>query len=88
MARGTLFLERRSYRRRRLMDAVRVLPFVGLGFWMVPLLWSTTPEDGVTMSGALQYLFGIWIALIVAALVLWLKTRTRGPVDPPADEPR
>ena len=31
-----LFLERRSYRFRRMMDAVRLLPLLVLAFWMVP----------------------------------------------------
>jgi hypothetical protein len=89
MARGTLFLERTSYRQRRLMDGVRVLPFVGLAFWMLPLLWPSTgqgSEETVSMSGALQYLFGIWIALILAALVLWLNTRARAAETPPTDQ--
>jgi hypothetical protein len=35
-----LFLERRSYRRRRMMDAVRILPLLcTLLFLVVPLMW-------------------------------------------------
>ena len=76
-ARTPLFLERRGYRRRRLRDAVRLLPVLGLALWMVPLMWQT-PETGaepVAMSDALSYVFGVWALLVALALVLWLRTR-------------
>jgi hypothetical protein len=65
-----LFLERESYRRRRLADAARVLPFVGTGLFLLPVVWEpqATPEAD-TVPGLL-YLFGAWAALIVAALLL------------------
>ena len=80
-----LFLERRSYRFRRMMDAVRFLPFFGLGLWMIPLMWSVpdataTADAGMSMSRALVFVFGVWLALICAALLLW--RHTRGGVDP------
>ena len=76
MPRTRLFLERRSYRMRRVMDAVRLLPVLGLMLWMVPLMWPL-PEDGTPtpMSTALLYLFGIWCALVAGALTLWITAR-------------
>ena len=81
-----LFLERRSYRMRRMMDAVRLLPFLGLALWMAPLMWQTPdasadPADAVPMSRALIYVFGVWFFLIVATLALWRRTR-----DAPEDD--
>ena len=76
-ARPPIFLERRGYRRRRLRDAMRLLPVLGLALWMVPLMWQTPADgpDGVRMSEALSYVFGVWALLVVLALVFWARTR-------------
>ena len=72
--RPPVFLERQSYRRRRMVDAARVLPFIGLVGWLVPLLW---PEAGggeaVRSSSAILYLFGVWAVLVLGALGLSLR---------------
>ncbi|MBY5934079.1 hypothetical protein KUV51_13805 [Tateyamaria omphalii] len=73
---ATLFLEKRSYRRRRLMDALRLLPIVGVLLWMLPVFWPSGgdhPADPtpVAMSSAVTYVFVVWILLILAAAVLW-----------------
>ncbi|MEP5730979.1 MAG: hypothetical protein ABJL67_16605 [Sulfitobacter sp.] len=80
MARGPVFLERQSYRLRRMLDAIRLLPFLGILLWMVPLMWPL-PEGGVEgstgampMSVALQYLFGVWIGLVLLGWLLWRRT--------------
>ncbi|MEM5543505.1 hypothetical protein WNY61_12230 [Sulfitobacter sp. AS92] len=85
MARTPIFLEKRGYRQRRMMDAVRLLPFLGLMLWMVPLLWPVpeilpdatpeTTEPAIAMSVALRYLFGVWALLILATWALWRRTR-------------
>lgn len=76
MSRNPLFLQRRSYRFRRMMDALRFLPFVGLALWMVPLLWPNAQDAGaMPLSTALLYIFGIWFLLVLAAWVLWRRTR-------------
>ena len=67
-ARPPLFLERRSYRRRRLIDAARLLPVLGLMLWLVPLLWGIGGRT-VSASGAGIYIFAIWVLLILAAAV-------------------
>ena len=59
----TIFLERRTYRRRRLIDAARLLPVFGMFIFAFPVLWAR--EIG-TASGAV-YLCGGWLLLIVIA---------------------
>ncbi|ASM71798.1 MULTISPECIES: hypothetical protein [Roseobacteraceae] len=75
MARGPsspVFLERRSYRRRRMQDAQRLLPVLGMVLWMVPVLWPSGDETGhVSMSAAICYVFGVWCVLIGLSFVLW-----------------
>jgi hypothetical protein len=69
-----MFLERRSYRQRRMMDAVRLLPFVGLLLWLLPTLWAVSPAEGaepVKMSQAIIFVFGVLVCLILAAGGLW-----------------
>ena len=74
--RSPIFLQRQSYRRRRLMDAARFLPVLGLLLWAVPLLWHTSGPEGVRGSGALTYIFGVWGLLVLAAFVLSLRLKT------------
>lgn len=87
MARAALFLESSHYRRRRLMDAVRLLPFFGLALWLVPLLWPRSDpalEDtasAISMSSAILYIFGVWAALSIIAYLLWRRTRS-GDAEP------
>ena len=57
-----MFLAKRTYRRRRLMDAARVLPFVGVFLFFMPLLWA----EGLTTVVGLGFLFGAWAVLIIA----------------------
>ncbi|MBB95236.1 MAG: hypothetical protein CML68_11650 [Rhodobacteraceae bacterium] len=72
-----MFLERRSYRRRRMMDAARVLPIIGAILFMVPLLWSQPDlgDPGVPMSMAVVYVFGLWALLILVAGLLSRSAR-------------
>lgn len=87
---ATLFLERRSYRRRRLMDALRLLPIVGVLLWLFPIFWPSA-KDGpeapasISMSGAVTYVFVVWFVLILSALVLWwaLSKRAGETAEPP-----
>ena len=76
-----VFLERRSYRRRRLMDALRLLPSRGLLLWMRPLFWPTAADgpdapDKMAMSTAVTYVFLVWLTLIASALALWSFLRS------------
>ena len=72
--RSPLFLERRSYRLRRVMDAAKLMPFLGAALWGVPVLWPEAGDSAVSTSRAMFYLFLVWAALIAVTLVLtfWL----------------
>jgi hypothetical protein len=68
--RRPLFLGRAGYRARRLRDAARLLPVLGLILVMLPLLWA--PAAGMIRAtvGDAIYLFVVWVALIGAAAAL------------------
>ena len=61
------FLARKTYRRRRMMDAARLLPLLGIFLFLLPILWQPrlTPEPD-TVHGVV-YLFGAWTVLVIAA---------------------
>ncbi|WP_368085970.1 hypothetical protein [Tropicimonas marinistellae] len=61
-----VFLERDIYRRRRVMDAARLLPLLGAILMLLPMIWA--PGEG-TSSGVV-YLFLVWAGLIVVAAYL------------------
>ena len=72
----TPFVERRTYRRRRLMDISRLAPLIGALLFLVPLLWARQELDpsadvvpgsqsGSSMSSAMIYIFSVWIGLIL-----------------------
>lgn len=64
--RRPLFLARAPYRRRRLRDAARLLPVLGLFLLLLPLLW--TPEARVSLTaGDVIYFFAVWLILIALA---------------------
>ena len=87
-----LFLERRSYRQRRLMDAARLLPLLGALLWMVPLLWPRSqpgqvPDAAeVSTSSAILYMFAVWIFLALAALFLSVMLDTKAEAQDPRDD--
>ncbi len=82
-----IFVERQSYRRRRLADSARFLPVLGLLLWMLPLLWGLD-SDGMSTSDALVYVFAVWLGLVAAALLL-IRALGRGGDAPQDDgEPR
>ncbi|WP_299283183.1 hypothetical protein [uncultured Tateyamaria sp.] len=71
-----VFLEQRGYRRRRLMDALRLLPIAGIALWLLPVFWPTVADgpdapEPMAMSSAIVYVFVVWIGLIMAAFALW-----------------
>ncbi len=88
-ARGTpLFLARRSYRRRRLMDAARMLPVLGAFLVALPILWPPAGTPGAETAAGGVYLFTVWALLIAAAAML---ARRLGPApedEAPEDEAR
>lgn len=62
-----IFLERRRYRRRRLGDAARALPILGLVLLLVPVIWS---RSGTSTAATLVYVFAVWVGLIAAAALM------------------
>ena len=74
-SRRPLFLARHGYRRRRIMDAARVLPLIGAFLFLVPLLWSGGSGGDADTGVGVVYLFTIWLGLIVAAFVFSLSLR-------------
>ncbi len=61
-----LFLARAPYRRRRLRDAARLLPVLGLFLLLLPLLWA--PDGQMSLSASdVVYFFAIWLVLIAFA---------------------
>ncbi len=87
--RAPLFLERESYRQRRTIDAARLLPLLGFLALCLPVLWGGVAGEGtdagvrMTSVGVI-YLFGVWIFLIGAALVLARRLRL---IDSDQDTP-
>jgi len=65
-----VFHEKRTYRRRRLMDAARFAPVLAMFLWLVPLFWSQTGESRISSATALIYIFALWAGVIVVTLAL------------------
>ena len=70
MARQPLYLARESYRRRRLTDAARLLPVLGMVLIGLPVLWDPASAQSPVTAWAKLYLFAVWFALILAAFLL------------------
>lgn len=82
-----VFLERQSYRRRRLMDAARLLPILGAALFAVPLLWpSVGAPESVPTSVAIRYVFGVWAGLIVISVLFGIAARRWSGGDPQGTE--
>ena len=75
-----LFLERDSYRRRRVADAAKLVPLVGLVLWLLPALWASENRTSESMF----YVFAVWGFLIIA---VWLLSRRLKQVEPDDAEP-
>ncbi|WP_108816125.1 hypothetical protein [Loktanella sp. Alg231-35] len=80
MSRATpsqVFLHRANYRQRRLRDAAKLLPVVGILLWAIPLTWPAASENHQANIGSagLLYVFGVWVLLIVLAAALTSRMR-------------
>lgn len=64
-----LFLERASFRRRRLEDAARVLPVLAALLVVVPVWWV---PGRVSFAAGAVWLFSLWAVLIV---LIWALHR-------------
>jgi hypothetical protein len=79
-----LFLQRRPYRRRRKIDAARLLPVFGAFLLLLPMLWAPTEDKarGTVHDGL--YLFLVWAGLIAVARLL--ATSLTAEEQPDGDE--
>lgn len=68
--RAPLFLQRGSYRKRRLRDAARMLPILGALLVLLPVLWSPgeTAQADTAVDGI--YLFAVWFGLVLVAALM------------------
>ncbi len=90
--RPPVFLERSGYHRRRMADAAFLLPIFGALLLCTPILWPSTPDapdqtvSAVSMSGAILYVFGVWLLLIIGAawFGLWVRKWGEDRQDPGA----
>ncbi|OYW48221.1 MAG: hypothetical protein B7Z10_03910 [Rhodobacterales bacterium 32-66-7] len=76
LPRRPLFLARSSYRRRRLRDAARLLPIVGLGLLLLPLFLEPGIRDHL-VARDVTYFFCVWLVLIVVAALFAPGLRKR-----------
>jgi hypothetical protein len=65
-----LFLQRLPYRRRRRIDAARLLPVFGLFLLLLPMLWAPSGGEGRRTAFDGLYLFVVWGGLILVARAL------------------
>ncbi|EBA10625.1 hypothetical protein [Roseobacter sp. CCS2] len=65
-----VFLQRASYRQRRVRDAAKLLPFVGVVLLAIPLAWTGGEGDDQIGASGLLYVFGVWVLLIVLTALL------------------
>ncbi len=85
LGRPTLFLEPQPYRRRRLIDAARLLPVFGMFLLIIPPGLLRATKDANTTS-MLIYLIVVWAAMIfIAALLGRFMRATDAPSMPSSD---
>lgn len=81
-----VFLHRANYRQRRLRDAAKMLPVLGILLWTIPLTWPAASQDEQADMGSagLLYIFGVWVLLIVLGAALTSRMRPN-PETPEAE---
>ena len=62
-----IFLETAVYRRKRLIDAARMLPFFGVFLFIMPAVFIV---GSAPTASRWVYLFVAWIGLIIAAALI------------------
>ncbi len=66
-----LFLARAVYRKRRLRDAARLVPVLGVFLLLIPGLWAgDAPRSPTAWAQDWVYLLGVWAGLIGVAAIL------------------
>ena len=64
-----IIAEKRSYRRRRMADAARLLPVFGVALFSIPLLWAGA-DEGTSTTSAMLYIFGVWAVLAATSAAI------------------
>ena len=78
-----VFLERSVYQRRRMGDAAFFLSVFGALLLCAPVMWPGPAEleaeavRGIAMSGAILYVFGVWVVLILLTALFGALVRRR-----------
>ncbi len=80
--------DRKGDGRRRLTDAARLVPLLGVLLFSLPLLWSVPGSEqargeAVPMSNAITYVFVSWAGLIAIVALLGFCMRRRGAPEAP-----
>jgi hypothetical protein len=81
-----VFLQRDSYRQRRLRDGAKLVPFLGIILLVIPLAWSADAPDEKIGASGLIYVFGVWMVLIILTAILARYMRPEG-TDKAEDRP-
>ena len=78
---GSKFLSRTNYRQRRMIDAVKLLPVLGVGLFFLPLMLFHShqeAEDGhyaASLSDVALYIFCVWVFLIILTFAFGIKLK-------------
>jgi hypothetical protein len=81
------FLDLKSYRRKRLLDAAKLLTLVGAIILIFPASsLFVVPDSPTAPSATALYLFGVWLVLILCAAFLAPRLQNGGTRD--AGDPR
>ncbi|MEL0122075.1 MAG: hypothetical protein VW728_05585 [Paracoccaceae bacterium] len=79
------YLPRKSYRARRLVDAAKLMPYLAVLLWMLPMLWQGE-DANLRVSRIILYIFGVWFFLIATQIVInFFLNRVSKEVDWPLE---
>lgn len=82
-----IFLERQTYRRRRLADAARLLPLLGALLMGLPLLWFRPEGEAMRTTHVMMYIFGCWAVLALLSAIVSVRLQPdEDSADPGRDE--
>lgn len=81
-------LERNLYRGRRLIDAVRLLPWLGLILFILPALFAPeAPEQASSTAFRLLYFIAAWLLMICLALIIAHSLKRQDRATPQDNSP-
>ncbi|MBD3765979.1 MAG: hypothetical protein IE927_15000 [Rhodobacterales bacterium] len=80
-----MFLARRPYRRRRRVDAARLLPVFGTVLFLMPMMWRPAGGRANALAADGVWLFLVWAGLIAVARLLAPSLSPEGEADPAED---